>query len=104
MWADGSGRGRQQPTPCYLDGEQGDLRGSRGIGIRPWVGTEQQDRLPDREPEVVPACAGDTPTLETLAVVALLRQRLPIWVPGGQRRRHDAPSAGCQLSARAVEP
>ncbi len=41
-----------------------------GIGIWTWAGTEAADS----EPDVVMACAGDVPTLETLAAVDLLRK------------------------------
>jgi xylulose-5-phosphate/fructose-6-phosphate phosphoketolase len=44
-----------------------------GIGIWKWAGTE----APNAEPDVVMACAGDVPTLETLAAVDLLRKALP---------------------------
>lgn len=43
---------------------------TNGIGIWSWASSDQ-----DREPDVVMACAGDVPTLETLAAVDLLRQR-----------------------------
>ena len=66
----------KQPALSYLTGEEADLHCTRGLGIWPWAGTEQ-DGVPDREPDVVLACAGDIPTLETLAAAALLRQRLP---------------------------
>jgi xylulose-5-phosphate/fructose-6-phosphate phosphoketolase len=45
---------------------------TRGIGIWTWAGTEQ-----DGDPDVVLACAGDVPTLETLAAAALLRRHRP---------------------------
>ncbi len=45
---------------------------SVGLGIWEWASNDQ-----DAEPDVVMACAGDVPTLETLAAVALLRERLP---------------------------
>ncbi len=45
---------------------------TRGIGIWTWAGTEH-----DRDPDVVLACAGDVPTLETLAAADLLRRNLP---------------------------
>ncbi|HZY28824.1 MAG TPA: hypothetical protein VFE49_11280 [Jiangellaceae bacterium] len=45
---------------------------NRGIGIWTWAGTEH-----DRDPDVVLACAGDVPTLETLAAADLLRRNLP---------------------------
>jgi xylulose-5-phosphate/fructose-6-phosphate phosphoketolase len=44
----------------------------RGIGVWEWAGNDQGS-----EPDVVMACAGDVPTLETLAAVDLLRQHLP---------------------------
>src|ERR1700722_2663457 len=45
---------------------------TRGIGIWPWASSDG-----DGEPDVVLACAGDVPTLETVAAAALLRQHLP---------------------------
>ena len=43
-----------------------------GLGIRGWASNDQGG-----EPDVVMACAGDVPTLETLAAVTLLREHLP---------------------------
>ncbi|NUW39506.1 phosphoketolase family protein [Nonomuraea rhodomycinica] len=45
---------------------------TRGLGILPWASTDQ-----GAEPDVVLACAGDVPTLETLAAAAILREHLP---------------------------
>ena len=45
---------------------------AQGIGIWPWAGTDDGE-----EPDVVLACCGDVPTLETLAASHLLRQHLP---------------------------
>ncbi|MCW8196333.1 phosphoketolase family protein [Proteobacteria bacterium 005FR1] len=45
---------------------------STGIGILPWASNDQGG-----EPDVVMACAGDVPTMETLAAVELLREHLP---------------------------
>ncbi len=45
---------------------------TRGIGVWPWAGTDH-----GQEPDVVMACCGDVPTLETLAAVSILRQHLP---------------------------
>jgi xylulose-5-phosphate/fructose-6-phosphate phosphoketolase len=45
---------------------------SAGVGIWPWASNDQ-----DGVPDVVLACAGDVPTLETLAAVSLLREWLP---------------------------
>ena len=48
------------------------LHCTRGIGIWEWASNDQRG-----EPDVVMACCGDVPTLETLAAVDLLRQQLP---------------------------
>ncbi|MEV4355466.1 phosphoketolase family protein [Nonomuraea sp. NPDC049625] len=45
---------------------------TRGLGILPWASTDSGN-----EPDVVLACAGDVPTLETLAAAAILREHLP---------------------------
>ncbi|WP_246363518.1 phosphoketolase family protein [Nonomuraea rhodomycinica] len=45
---------------------------TRGLGILPWASTDD-----GAEPDVVLACAGDVPTLETLAAAAMLREHLP---------------------------
>jgi xylulose-5-phosphate/fructose-6-phosphate phosphoketolase len=65
----------KQPALSYLTGDEADLHCTRGVGIWPWAGTERPGA--DRDPDVVLACAGDIPTLETLAAAALLRERLP---------------------------
>ncbi len=44
----------------------------RGIGIWQWASSDQ-----GKEPDVVMACCGDVPTLETLAAVSILREHLP---------------------------
>jgi xylulose-5-phosphate/fructose-6-phosphate phosphoketolase len=62
----------KQPTPDWLPMDQADLHCARGIGIWDWAGNEDGG-----VPDVVMACAGDVPTLETLAAVAILRERLP---------------------------
>ena len=46
---------------------------TRGLGVLPWASTETEGR----EPDVVLACAGDVPTLETLAAASILRERIP---------------------------
>src|SRR4051812_1543482 len=61
----------KQPALQYLPMEEAVLHASRGVGIWSWAGNEEG------EPDVVLACAGDIPTLETLAAADLLRQRLP---------------------------
>jgi len=62
----------KQPAPNWLNMEQAILHCTRGIGIWDWASNDQGG-----EPDVVMACCGDVPTLETLAAVDLLRQHLP---------------------------
>jgi xylulose-5-phosphate/fructose-6-phosphate phosphoketolase len=62
----------KQPALQYLDMDQAEKHCSTGIGIWPWASNDQ-----DAEPDVVMACAGDVPTLEILAAVAILRERIP---------------------------
>jgi xylulose-5-phosphate/fructose-6-phosphate phosphoketolase len=62
----------KQPAPNWLTMDQAILHCSRGIGIWDFASSDQGS-----EPDVVMACAGDIPTLETLAAVDILRQALP---------------------------
>ena len=62
----------KQPEPQWLDMDAAIRHCSAGIGIWPWAGNDD-----GREPDVVMACAGDVPTLETLAAVAILRRQVP---------------------------
>ena len=62
----------KQPQLNYLDIEAATLHCTRGLGIWEWASNDG-----DGEPDVVLACAGDVPTLETLAATAILRERLP---------------------------
>jgi len=62
----------KQPAPQYLDMDAAITHCTAGIGIWEWASNDQ-----GAEPDVVMACAGDVPTLETLAAVGLLRQHLP---------------------------
>ena len=62
----------KQPELNYLNIEDAVVHCTRGLGIWAWASTDG-----DGEPDVVLACAGDIPTLETLAAVAILRERLP---------------------------
>lgn len=61
--------------PCFdwLDLEAARTHCARGLGVWEWAGTERDGE----EPDVVLACAGDVPTLETLAAASLLREWLP---------------------------
>ena len=61
----------KQPELTYLTMDEAIAHCTRGLGIWPWAGTT------DTEPDVVLACAGDVPTLETLAAASLLRAHLP---------------------------
>jgi xylulose-5-phosphate/fructose-6-phosphate phosphoketolase len=63
----------KQPAPQWLSMPDAATHCDAGIGIWTWAGTEDANR----EPDVVMACAGDVPTLETLAAVDLLRKALP---------------------------
>ncbi|MBN2583028.1 MAG: phosphoketolase family protein, partial [Planctomycetes bacterium] len=62
----------KQPAPQWLDMEAALRHCAAGIGIWEWAGNDR-----DGEPDVVMACCGDVPTLETLAAVDLLRQNVP---------------------------
>jgi xylulose-5-phosphate/fructose-6-phosphate phosphoketolase len=59
----------KQPALQYLDMQSAIEHCTAGVGIWEWASTDQGS-----EPDVVMACAGDVPTLETLAAVDLLRQ------------------------------
>ena len=62
----------KQPAPQWLDMDSAIKHCTAGLGIWPWASNDQGN-----EPDVVMACAGDTPTLETLAAVQMLRQHFP---------------------------
>ena len=63
----------KQPQANWLTMDEAIAHCSRGLGIWDWAGTETEGT----EPDVVLACAGDVPTLETLAAASILRERLP---------------------------
>jgi xylulose-5-phosphate/fructose-6-phosphate phosphoketolase len=62
----------KHPAPQWLSMDAAIKHCSEGIGIWQWASNDQRS-----EPDLVMACAGDVPTLETLAAVSLLRQQLP---------------------------
>ena len=62
----------KQPALQYLDIDAAVQHCTKGIGVWDWASNDQ-----GAEPDVVMACAGDIPTLETLAAVALLRHHFP---------------------------
>jgi len=62
----------KHPAPQWLTMDAAVKHCSEGIGIWQWAGNDQRS-----EPDLVMACAGDVPTLETLAAVSILREQLP---------------------------
>jgi xylulose-5-phosphate/fructose-6-phosphate phosphoketolase len=62
----------KQSAPQWLDMNQAIAHCTAGIGIWEWASSDR-----DSEPDVVMACCGDVPTMETLAAVSLLRRYLP---------------------------
>jgi xylulose-5-phosphate/fructose-6-phosphate phosphoketolase len=60
----------KQPQPQWLDMDAAVRHCTAGLGIWEWASNDQ-----DGEPDVVMACAGDVPTIETLAAVEILRER-----------------------------
>ncbi len=70
----------KQPALSYLKMDDAALHCARGLGIWEWAGNETAPSsgvAGGGLPDVVMACAGDVPTLETLAAVDMLRQHLP---------------------------
>ncbi|MDZ4097266.1 MAG: phosphoketolase family protein, partial [Methylophilaceae bacterium] len=61
----------KQSAPQWLDMEAAEKHCAAGIGVWEWASNDKG------EPDVVMACCGDVPTLETLAAVELLRTHLP---------------------------
>ena len=62
----------KHPQPDWLSIAEADAHCARGAGIWRWASNDA-----GQEPDVVMACCGDVPTLETLAAVDLLREHLP---------------------------
>jgi xylulose-5-phosphate/fructose-6-phosphate phosphoketolase len=62
----------KQPAIQYLSMDEAIVHTTKGIGIWDWASTDQGE-----EPDVVMGCAGDVPTMETLAAVELLRGFFP---------------------------
>ena len=62
----------KHPRPQWLTMDQAVKHCTQGIGIWDWASNDQGE-----EPDMVMACCGDTPTLETLAAVTILRKELP---------------------------
>ena len=62
----------KNPEPVWLSIDDATLHSARGLGIWEWASSDD-----GTAPDVVMACAGDVPTLETIAAVSLLRKHLP---------------------------
>jgi xylulose-5-phosphate/fructose-6-phosphate phosphoketolase len=62
----------KHPAPQWLSMDAAVTHCSEGIGIWQWASNDR-----DGEPDLIMACAGDVPTLETLAAVSILREYLP---------------------------
>jgi len=62
----------KHPAPQWLSMDDAVIHCTKGIGIWTWASNDEGDK-----PDVVMACAGDVPTLETLAAVSMLREKLP---------------------------
>ncbi len=62
----------KHPAPQWLTMDQAVNHCTKGIGIWTWASNDE-----NAEPDVVMGCAGDVPTLETLAAVSILRKKMP---------------------------
>jgi xylulose-5-phosphate/fructose-6-phosphate phosphoketolase len=62
----------KRPRPQWLTMDEAITHCTEGIGIWQWAGNDKRG-----DPDVVMACCGDTPTLEILAAVSILRKHLP---------------------------
>ena len=62
----------KHPAPQWLSMEEAVIHCTEGIGIWKWSSNDE-----GADPDVVMACAGDVPTLETLAAVTILNEKLP---------------------------
>ena len=62
----------KHPRPQWLTMEQAIKHCTQGLGIWEWASNDKGE-----EPDIVLACCGDTPTLEALAAVTIIRKELP---------------------------
>src|SRR5262249_42615876 len=62
----------KQPALCWFTMDEAILHCTRGIGVLDWASNDGNET-----PDVVMACAGDVPTLETLAATSILRRHVP---------------------------
>jgi xylulose-5-phosphate/fructose-6-phosphate phosphoketolase len=63
----------KHPAPQWLAMDAAEAHCAAGIGVWDWAGHEPGED----DPDVVMACCGDVPTLETMAAVTILREALP---------------------------
>ncbi len=88
----------KQPAPQWLTMDEAVQHCATGLGVWQWASTDDGG-----EPDVVMACAGDVPTLETLAAVTLLREEVPdLQNSRRQRRRPHDLAAIVGASSRPV--
>ena len=85
----------KQPEHQWLDMDAAIKHCTAGIGIWPWASNDA-----GRQPDVVMACCGDVPTLETLAAVDSAAARARTEGPRGQRRGPPAAGAAERTPAR----
>jgi xylulose-5-phosphate/fructose-6-phosphate phosphoketolase len=64
--------GKHEEAPQFLTMEQSIEHCTQGLSIWQWASNDQ-----DSEPDLIMACAGDVPTVEALAAVAIMREHLP---------------------------
>ena len=62
----------KHPAPQWLTMQQAEAHCAAGIGTWQWASNDQAE-----SPDVVMACCGDVPTLETMAAVSIFREHLP---------------------------
>ncbi len=87
----------KQPAPQWLTIDEAVAHCTTGLGVWQWASNDEG------KPDVVMACCGDVPTMETLAAVMLLRELAPdLQDPRGQRGGPDGAAAAVRASARAA--
>ena len=90
----------KHPAPQWLKMEEAIVHCTKGIGIFTWASNDK-----NKEPDLVMACAGDVPTLETLAAVSILRTEIPAPEnPGSKCGGPDETATAYRTSARVDRP
>ncbi|MEZ5661101.1 MAG: phosphoketolase family protein [Burkholderiaceae bacterium] len=67
----------KHPAPQWLTMDAAVAHCAKGIGTWDWAGNEKGEESSDESPDLILACCGDVPTLETLAAASILREELP---------------------------